>query len=75
MSADSAGSVREQIVAFLAYGATPVSSVEGFFQGDDKRSVRDVIQAHPNLFELFTRGYPESGPKVLWVRLKRADAP
>ena len=66
-----ADSVKDQIVGILAYGATPVSSVEGFVHGEARRSVRDVIRAYPDLFEVFARGFPETGPKMLWVRLKR----
>ncbi len=67
-------SVKDQIVGILAYGATPVSSVEAFLHGKEKRSVREVIRAYPDLFEVFERGFPETGPKILWVRLKRPGA-
>lgn len=73
MNEDLVARVRDQIVAYLGYGATPVSSLEGFLHGAEKRMVRDVIHAHPDLFELFTRGFPQTGPKDLWVRLKRTD--
>jgi hypothetical protein len=65
-------SVKDQMVRILVYGATLVTSVEGFFHGRERRAVRDVIESHPELFEMFTRGFPETGPKSLWVRLKRA---
>jgi hypothetical protein len=64
-------SVKDQIVGILVYGATPVSSVEAFLRGEQRRAVREVIRAHPNLFEVFERGFPETGPKRVWVRLKR----
>jgi hypothetical protein len=66
-------SVKDQILDILAYGATPVSSVEGFLHGEERRSVREVIRAHPDVFKVFARGFPEMGPKSLWVRLKRTD--
>jgi hypothetical protein len=72
LNEDLADSVKDQIVGILAYGATPVSSVEGFVHGEERRSVRDVIRAYPDLFEVFARGFPETGPKMLWVRLVRA---
>lgn len=65
-------SVKDQILGILAYGATPVRSVEGFLHGKERRSVTAVIRAYPDLFEVFLRGFPETGPKNLWVRLKRA---
>jgi hypothetical protein len=65
-------SVKDQIVKILAYGPTLVTSVEGFFHGDEKRALRGVIESYPDLFEVFERGFPETGPKSLWVRLKRA---
>jgi hypothetical protein len=68
-------SVKDQILGILAYGATPVTSVEGFLHGRERLSVREVIQAYPDLFELFERGFPETGPRVLWVRLKRKSDP
>jgi hypothetical protein len=68
---DFSVSVKDQIVGILAYGATPVSSVEGFLRAKERRSVGDVIRANPDLFEVFVRGYPETGPKTLWVRVKR----
>ena len=30
-----------------------------------------LIDAFPELFEVFTRGFPQTGPRGLWVRLKR----
>ena len=63
--------MKDQIVRILAHGATPVTSVEGLLHGDEKRAVRGVIESYPELFEVFTRGFPETGPKSLWVRLKR----
>ena len=68
-------SVKDQIVEILAYGATPVSSVEGFVHPKQRSSVGDVIRAHPDLFQVFARGFPETGPKQLWVRLKRVGVP
>jgi hypothetical protein len=68
---DLAVSVKDQILGILAYGATPVTSVEGFLHGREKRLVREVIRAYPDLFEQFERGFPETGPRILWVRLKR----
>jgi hypothetical protein len=68
---EHAVSVKDQIVKILAHGATLVTSVEGFLHGDERRAVRGVIECYPELFELFTRGFPETGPKGLWVRLKR----
>jgi hypothetical protein len=65
-------SVKDQIVRILACGATLVTSVEAFLHGEERRAVRDVIEAYPELFEVFARGFPETGPKSLWVRLKRA---
>ena len=63
---DLSVSVKDQIVGILAYGATPVSSVEGFLHGKERRSVGEVIGAYPDLFEVFARGFPETGPKRLW---------
>jgi len=68
---DLAVRVKDQILEILAYGATPVTSVEGFLHGRERRSVREVIGAYPDLFEQFERGFPETGPRILWVRLKR----
>jgi hypothetical protein len=70
-------SVKDQIVEILAYGATPVSSVEGLVHAKQKQrgSVCDVIRAYPDLFQVFARGFPETGPKQLWVRLKRVGVP
>jgi hypothetical protein len=68
----SPDSLTDQIVAILAYGATPVSAVEAFVAARHRHSVCEVIRAHPDLFEVFARGFPETGPKKLWVRLKRA---
>jgi len=68
-------SVKDQIVEILAYGATPVSSVEGFVHAKQRRSVCDVIRAYPDLFEVFARGFPATGPKQLWVRLRRVGVP
>jgi hypothetical protein len=65
-------SVKDQIVGILASGATLVTCVEEFLHGDERRAVRGVIESHPELFEVFARGFPESGPKGLRVRLKRA---
>jgi hypothetical protein len=64
-------SVKDQIVRILAYGATRLSAVEGFLHGEERRAVKDVIASYPELFEVFGRGFPETGPKSLWVRLKR----
>lgn len=75
MNEDLAESLKDQIVEILAYGATPVSSVEGFVHAKQRRSVCDVIRAYPDLFEVFARGFPETGPKQLWVRLKRGGVP
>ena len=36
-----------------------------------KRAVRGVIESYLELFGVFTRGFPETGPKSPWVRLKR----
>ena len=71
MDENLAASVKDQILEILAYGATPVTSVEGFLHGRERRLVRDVIEAYPDLFEQFERGFPETGPRILWVRLKR----
>jgi hypothetical protein len=76
MNEDLAVAVKDQIVRILAYGATPVTAVESFLHGAERRAVRDVIQAYPDLFEMFARGFPATGPQSLWVRLKRiGDAP
>lgn len=75
MNEDLALSVKDRIVEILTYGATPVSSVEGFVLAKQRRSVCDVIRAYPDLFEVFARGFPETGPKQLWVRLKQAGVP
>lgn len=64
-------SVKDQIVRILGYGATPVTAVEGLLQGAGRRAARDVIASYPELFEVFARGFPEAGPKDVWVRLKR----
>ena len=48
-----------------------MTSVEGLLHGDEKRAVRGVIESYLELFGVFTRGFPETGPKSLWVRLKR----
>jgi len=69
---DLVASVKDQILGILAYGATPVRVVEGFLHGKERRSVAEVIRAYPDLFEVFRRGFPETGPKSLWVRMKRA---
>lgn len=71
MNDELAARVKNQIVDLLGYGATPVNSVEGFLHGEEKRLVREVIRANPDLFEVFARGFPQTGPKNLWVRLKR----
>jgi hypothetical protein len=65
--------VKDEIVKIVAHGATLVTSVEGFLHGGERRAVRGVIESYPEVFEVFTRGFPETGPKSLWVRLKRAD--
>ncbi len=75
MNEDLALSVKDQIVEILVYGATPVNSVEGFVLAKQRRSVCDVIRAYPDLFEVFARGFPETGPKQLWVRLKQTGVP
>jgi hypothetical protein len=72
MNDDVSDSVKDQIVGILEYGATPISSVEAFLHGVEKRAVRDVIDAFPEVFSVFARGFPHAGPKHLWVRLKRA---
>jgi hypothetical protein len=66
-------SVKDQILEILSNGATTVSSVESILHGEERRSVREVIRAYPDLFKLFERGFPETGPRSLWVRLKRTD--
>ena len=71
VSKPSSISVKNQIVKILAHGATLVTSVEGFLHGDERRAVRSVIESYPELFEVFARGFPETGPKSLWVRSKR----
>lgn len=65
--------VKDQIVRILASGATLVASVEGLLQGSEKRAVREVIASYPELFEVFTRGFPLKGSKSEWVRLKGAE--
>ena len=72
MNDELAVSVKDQILRILVYGATRLSAVEGFLHGEERRAVRGVIESYPELFEVFGRGFPESGPKNLWVRLKRA---
>ena len=67
--------ITYMILGILAYGATPVSSVEAFLHGEERNSVTAVIRAYPDLFEVFARGFPETGPKSLWVRLKRTGDP
>lgn len=70
---DFSVSVKDQIVRILGSGATLVASVEGLLQGSEKRAVREVIAAYPELFEVFTRGFPLKGSKSEWVRLRSAD--
>lgn len=60
--------VKDEILGILAYGATPVGSVEAFLHGEDRRSVGEVIRAHPDLFHVFERGFD---PRTRWVRLAR----
>ena len=72
MNEELSDSVKDQIERILVYGATLVTSVEGFFHGHGRHAVCGVIESYPELFEVFTRGFPETGPKSLWVRLKRA---
>lgn len=66
-------SVKDQLVRILSYGATEVTSVERFLHGDERRALRQVIATYPELFEVFIRGFPESGRKGRWVRLKRSS--
>ncbi|MFN8179009.1 MAG: hypothetical protein U0167_13850 [bacterium] len=73
MTEECAVSVKDQIVRILTYGATLVTAVEGFLHGEERRAVRGVIESYPELFEVFSRGFPEKGPKSLWVRLKHAS--
>jgi hypothetical protein len=72
---DVSVSVKDQIVGILGSGATLVASVESLLQGGEKRAVREVIAAYPELFEVFTRGFPLKGSKSEWVRLRGAEAP
>lgn len=67
-------SVKDEIVKVLGYGSTLLTSLEGFFHGDERRAVGGVIKSHPELFDVFERGFPERGSKSVWVRLKRARA-
>ena len=68
-------SVKDEIVRILGSGATLVASVESLLQGSRKRAVREVIAAYPELFEVFTRGFPMKGAKAEWVRLRSPAAP
>ena len=70
MSDDVATSVKDQIVVLLSSGPTLLSSLEGFLHGEERRMAREVIASFPELFEVFERGFPESGPKNVWVKLK-----
>lgn len=72
MNEECTTSVKDQIVALLVYGATPLTVVEGLLQGKAKGTAREVVRAWPDVFEVFSRGFPVSGPKPLWVRLRRA---
>lgn len=71
VSEDLEVSVKDQLVRLLGSGPTLLTSVEGLLHGEESRAVRGVIAAYPELFDLFERGFPESGTKHLWVRLKR----
>jgi hypothetical protein len=71
---DFSVSVKDQIVGILGSGPTLVASVEGLLQGREKRAVREVIAAYPELFEVFRRGFPLQGPRGEWVRLRYAKA-
>ncbi|MGQ0721130.1 MAG: hypothetical protein ACT4PE_06085 [Candidatus Eiseniibacteriota bacterium] len=71
MSEDLEVSVKDQLVRLLGSGPTLLTSVEGLLHGEESRAVRGVIAAYPELFDVFERGFPESGTKHLWVRLKR----
>lgn len=73
MSAERTALVKDQIVALLVYGATPLTVVEELLQGKARDSAREVVRAWPDVFEVFSRGFPASGPKPLWVRLRRTD--
>lgn len=66
--------VKDEIVRLLFYGPTLLTSVEGFFHGEERRAVREVIKSYPTLFDVFERGFPATGSKSLWVRLRRDDS-
>jgi len=70
MNEDFSVSVKDEIVRILGTGATLVTSVESLIQGSRRRVVREVIAAYPELFEVFSRGFPIKGAKGEWVRLR-----
>jgi len=64
--------VKDRLVALLGSGPTLLSSVESLLHGEERRVAREVIETYPELFEVFERGFPDSGPKRMWVKLRPA---
>jgi hypothetical protein len=65
-------SVKDHVVALLASGPTLLTSLEASLHGEERRVARGVIESYPELFEVFERGFPDSGPKSVWVKLRPA---